>query len=115
MSKTLQEVAEYYDTHCTVCRLAFIDGDCPKDCPAALEGNQRWHGTAGGYSNHKCRGPLCRRAWADYTQDLRKRRALRPASKIPHGVNGYRNYGCRCGICRTGQSKSRRKKSADGD
>lgn len=26
----------------------------------------KWHGTAGGYSNHRCRCAECRRAWAEY-------------------------------------------------
>lgn len=32
------------------------------------------HGTTNGYVNHKCRCDLCRRAWADYMRDLRRRK-----------------------------------------
>lgn len=31
------------------------------------------HGTSGGYTNHKCRCPKCRRAWREYIEARRKR------------------------------------------
>lgn len=67
-----------------------------------------WHGTAGGYTNHKCRKTCCRAAHA---AALRKRRHKRYAERdildgrwfhwrAPHGTtNGYMNYGCRCWSC----------------
>lgn len=27
---------------------------------------EKWHGTAGGYTNHKCRCDACTAAWRDY-------------------------------------------------
>ena len=34
---------------------------------------ERWHGTVGGYNNHKCRCEACRAAFAAYCRTYRKR------------------------------------------
>lgn len=64
------------------------------------EGDERWHGTLGGYSNHKCRGPRCRAAWAEYIRNRKAERAAGPIPEHVHGTsNGYGNWGCRCERC----------------
>lgn len=64
---------------------------------------ERWHGSIGGYSNHRCRCQPCRDANTDYQRRRREdRRANTPFEKIPHGENGYGNYGCRCPTCLQG-------------
>jgi hypothetical protein len=45
-----------------------------------IEGDEEWHGTAGGYTNHKCRGPKCREAWAATMRDYKKRKKEQPDS-----------------------------------
>lgn len=45
---------------------------------------ERWHGTAGGYTNHACRCDACRRAWNDYHRDyLRAYRARKFSGLCP--------------------------------
>lgn len=61
----------------------------------------RFHGTPGGYTNHKCRCAPCTGAHAAAMQRRKMERAAFPASQVPHGVNGYSNYCCRCLVCRT--------------
>lgn len=69
-----------------------------------------WHGTHGGYSNHKCRCTLCRDANAAWQRGRRAERAKTiPFDRIPHGENGYGNYNCRCDTCRSGHAAARRK------
>ena len=59
---------------------------------------EAWHGTNGGYSNHKCTCVPCTAANTVYMQDWRDRHwGTEPPT---HGDNGYINYGCRCGTCR---------------
>ena len=56
-----------------------------------------WHGTLGGYSNHKCRCVPCTTANTVYQQDWRDRHwGMEPPI---HGRSGYMNYGCRCDVC----------------
>lgn len=64
--------------------------------------NEKWHGTAGGYSNHKCRCDPCRTAWVDMAAELRRKRQesgyfLQP--HIEHGLASTYNAGCRCQPC----------------
>jgi hypothetical protein len=62
--------------------------------------SERWHGTAGGYTNHRCRCDPCRDAWADMCYRMRQNRTQRPTPDHVHGsANGYGNYGCRCKEC----------------
>jgi hypothetical protein len=79
---------------------------------------ERWHGTSGGYTNHKCRCDECRAAWRAY---ISRRRAERyaevnggPASDdvrakkladVKHGTEStYTNWGCRCRPCTDGHN-----------
>jgi hypothetical protein len=61
------------------------------------------HGTAGGYTNHRCRCDDCRRAWSeDHARRTAERAALLAADPglAPHGsASTYRNYLCRCTAC----------------
>jgi hypothetical protein len=60
-----------------------------------------FHGTIGGYTNHRCRCDDCRVANREYMRSTRARFKLVPAKQIPHGTTGgYRNYACRCDPCR---------------
>lgn len=46
---------------------------------------ERWHGTAGGYTNHACRCPDCREAWRIYDAARRKRvREGQPSTRPVH-------------------------------
>ena len=68
-----------------------------------------WHGTHGGYSNHKCRCTPCRDANAAWQRGRRAERAKTvPFDQIPHGEGGYGNYGCRCPECTEGHRIARR-------
>lgn len=68
-----------------------------------------WHGTLGGYRNHKCRCVPCTEANRLYQADHRLRLALRP---VPvHGTeNAYSNYLCRCTLCRAAHTAGARKR-----
>lgn len=58
------------------------------------------HGTAGGYTNHRCRCQACRAANAKEHQEASRRRSERPIPDHVHGsMNGYRNYRCGCEKC----------------
>ena len=62
---------------------------------------EAWHGTPGGYSNHKCRCPECRLAWNGYSRKLQaRRRASGRFDGIEHGGKAY-DLGCRCQECKT--------------
>ena len=63
---------------------------------------ERWHGTAGGYTNHLCRCGPCTAAWRVSCASGKERRTQRPIPDHVHGsTNGYGNYGCRCEQCTT--------------
>jgi hypothetical protein len=60
------------------------------------------HGTTNGYSNWKCKCPLCRRAWADYVAVRareRRREAMGNYNSSVHGQLRTYNKGCLCGRC----------------
>jgi hypothetical protein len=60
-----------------------------------------WHGTANGYSFHKCRCEPCVKANAAHQMEMTKQRAARGVPDHVHGTaGGYRNYLCRCDACR---------------
>ena len=61
-----------------------------------------WHGTLGGYTNHKCRCDKCREANRIYNTGAKARRyaSLKDPLDARHGsTNFYGNYGCRCDRC----------------
>lgn len=80
--------------------------------------NETWHGTSGGYTNHKCRCDECRAAWAAAFKRWRHSRQGR-CPDTAHGTdNGYLNYGCRCDECKaayriTSLDRYRRLRSAE--
>lgn len=41
---------------------------------------EKWHGTSGGYTNHKCRCAGCRVAWAACIKDLDRRKSAKRES-----------------------------------
>lgn len=48
------------------------------------------HGVASTYNNHKCRGPLCREAWAQYIRDkgyVRRYQARKRAERKLQNAN----------------------------
>lgn len=63
------------------------------------------HGTVTRYYTLKCRCEKCRKAAREYMRTLRTK--LKTTPKIPHGLNGYENYGCRCSKCVKAKAKSR--------
>lgn len=75
-----------------------------------------WHGTPGGYSNHKCRCDDCRLAWNKYCADRKRaRRAAFTADETTeHGLMRTYQRGCTCPECKTAQSRySRQIKSGN--
>jgi hypothetical protein len=74
---------------------------------------KEWHGTSGGYTNHGCRCPRCRQAWAEAISLSKERRWARMAlganntnrtnartEPVAHGTNAtYGNWKCRCRHC----------------
>lgn len=55
-------------------------------------------GTRYGYIRG-CRCADCTQANTEYHKKLTARLAQTPFGQIPHGLNGYGNYGCRCQVC----------------
>ena len=47
---------------------------------------ETWHGTAGGYTNHRCRCSECRGAWADYMRTYQ--RSIRAANRRMEAIIG---------------------------
>lgn len=74
---------------------------------------EKWHGTTGGYTNHKCRCDNCRQAW-NASCVSRRAAARQYISKNPESIpeHGYRGYraGCRCVECRNGHNAYNRSK-----
>lgn len=73
-----------------------------------MSAQERWHGTSGGYGNHKCRCDDCREAHRVACSDRKENRLAERVDvngvmihpRATHGTaNGYRNYGCRCDPC----------------
>lgn len=71
----------------------------------------KWHGTPGGYTNHRCKCRPCRDAFAADQQRMRANRAARLAEDptlAPHGkANTYTNWRCRCDDCRRARAEQR--------
>ena len=58
------------------------------------------HGTVYTYNKHGCRCEFCKKARAEYGQDLKKRRKPMSSDDPRHGTwSGYQ-WGCRCEDCR---------------
>lgn len=74
------------------------------------------HGTAGGYTNHGCRCPACKAAFAQaifVSGQRRKRRGLEPGDHRHGTPNGYSNWGCRCEECKQARADERAKARAN--
>lgn len=71
--------------------------------------DERWHGTPGGYNNHKCRCDECRAAWNKYCRDRKRARRseyeFRPGAV--HGVESEYQRGCTCTDCTTAHARNR--------
>lgn len=69
-------------------------------------------GTRAAYTRHVKAGEVpceaCRIANNVESEAARLRRAER-TDEIPHGVNGYDNWNCRCEVCSGAKSKANRK------
>lgn len=68
---------------------------------------EKWHGTPGGYSNHKCRCDPCRTTWNKYCADRkRKRRSEYVFNPLdPHGDPKTYQKGCTCDACKDGHNR----------
>jgi hypothetical protein len=68
-------------------------------------------GTRAGYERHRKAGEEpcadCRHANNTEAAEARQKRATR-TSEIPHGINGYDNWDCRCQTCRRAKSEANR-------
>lgn len=87
----------------------------PAQTPRRTEcGDEPWHGTIGGYCNHRCSGDRCRAAWNAYGRVLRDRRAGTLAPDDPrHGKDStYSNYKCKDPACRARHSELKRQRVA---
>lgn len=58
------------------------------------------HGTTSTYINNKCRCPLCKEAWREYSEKRRQERREGMGKPTKHNRNTYTNWGCRCSKCR---------------
>jgi hypothetical protein len=58
------------------------------------------HGTYARYNTGKCRCVPCKAANRRKQQELVIKLHQKPEDLIPHGLNGYRNYGHRCLVCK---------------
>lgn len=72
--------------------------------------SERWHGTAGGYVNHRCRCDACREAWRTYeprilsAERYRRRLGMKPMKYgRTHGIRATYKHGCRCDECRAAE------------
>jgi hypothetical protein len=77
------------------------------------------HGTANGYSHHRCRCGDCCDAWRDYKTE----RQARAIAASTHGIRSTYVTGCRCDPCRAAESaykaarreRARQERPADPD
>jgi hypothetical protein len=66
-----------------------------------------WHGTLGGYRNHRCHCAECTEANRLYQAEHRDRLSRREPPA--HGTeNAYSNYLCRCTLCRAAHTAGAR-------
>ena len=82
--------------------------------------DEPWHGTLGGYTNHRCRCDACRAANARHFREAKARRSREIPAHVHGTPNGYGNYKCRCAACTTAwaevtlERRHRREAKADG-
>lgn len=71
---------------------------------------EKWHGTTGGYTNHRCRCDECRLAWNKYCQNRRMRRKGEYvySQQDDHGTNRIYSKGCTCPDCKAFGSRYRK-------
>lgn len=81
---------------------------------------KEWEHGQGGYTNHKCRCPICTEAATSYgaRRKLERAELLRnDPSAAPHGLaSTYGNYNCRCRPCTnawTTEARNRRQAKAE--
>jgi hypothetical protein len=67
------------------------------------------HGTPSAY-NKGCHCDECRKQHRKRQAVIRARLAARPRDEVPHGMHGYRNWGCRCEVCTTANSEDCRER-----
>jgi hypothetical protein len=72
-----------------------------------VPGYEGFHGTPGGYTNHKCRCDYCVIAWNSYCAGLKTKRRegavkgeKRDIGEVAHGSVGGYQKGCKCDECR---------------
>ncbi|QDK01438.1 HNH endonuclease [Microbacterium phage LeeroyJenkins] len=70
---------------------------------------EKWHGTTGGYNNHKCRCDPCRLAWNKYCRERKRvrRNEFVPEANDTHGSEKMYQRGCACTVCKSAHSKYR--------
>jgi len=68
---------------------------------------EKWHGTPGGYSNHRCRCDACRTAWNLQSSTYRRRRRANYVYREddPHGTEAGYQRGCTCIECKRSHAK----------
>ena len=72
--------------------------------------SEKWHGTTGGYSNHRCRCDDCRQAWNKSCRE-RKKRIRAEYVFNPDDEHGFaRTYqrGCKCAACLAAHARESR-------
>lgn len=68
---------------------------------------EKWHGTSGGYSNHKCRCDDCRLAWNKYCREKKRKKRLEYEFRESdaHGEEKTYQRGCKCPLCKTAHAR----------
>lgn len=68
---------------------------------------EKWHGTPGGYSNHRCRCDDCRLAWNAYQVEYKSRK-MTDLEALTHGKASSYRVGCRCADCKDANQRAYR-------
>lgn len=78
-----------------------MDMDKPIRKSQRRYGSEFWHGSLGGYTNHKCRCEACKEAYSKSASNYhRKTYGKREVPERSHGTrSGYQYYSCRCVLC----------------
>lgn len=69
-----------------------------------------YHGTSGGYTNHKCRCDKCKAAFAAYMAKFRERVKDNVPEHVHGTAGGYTNYSCRCVKCTSAHTRLTRER-----